>query len=73
MNKGIRRSGKVTTSRFLVQAMTKGCMVTLNEPGNSIDAVMKRIRKNKLRSVRECKMFLFYNRSTGKLVTMRFN
>jgi hypothetical protein len=53
--------------------MTKGCMVTLNEPGNSIDAVMKRIRKNKLRSVRECKMFLFYNRSTGKLVTMRFN
>jgi hypothetical protein len=60
-------------SRFITQAVFNGTQIQLRLPGNSIDDVMLKARKHKLRCVRNCKVFMFYNRKTGKLVDMRFN
>lgn len=60
-------------SKFITQAIANGTKVTLNIPGASVDKVMVKLRRNKLRCVRECSVFMFYSRKTGSLVDSRIN
>lgn len=62
-----------TMSRFIIKAVCNGVEIPLRIPGNSIDKLVPKLRRHKLRSVRECKVFMFYSRKTGKLVDMRIN
>lgn len=60
-------------TRFITHAIGNGTKVQLAISGSSVDAVMRKVRRYKLKSVRECKVFMFYNRTNGKLVESRIN
>jgi len=62
---------RIHGSRFVVVAVFNGTKCKMSIPGNSIDKVMLRLRKDK--TARNASAFLFFNRRTGNLVESRVN
>lgn len=60
-------------TRYITQVIANGTKVSLAIPGKNVDSIMLKLRKNRLRCVREAKVFLFYSRKTGSLAEMRIN
>jgi len=59
-------------SKFVTHAIFNGTKVALNIPGSTVDKVMVKLRRNRLKSIRNAECFLFYKRKTGNLVDSRF-
>jgi protein tyrosine phosphatase len=60
-------------AKFLTHVISNGTKVAMNVPGNTVDNIMKKLRRNRLQCVRNADIYLFYNKKTGILVDSRFN